>query len=182
MCNKTSECLNAGAVCNWIAEANSYGCDCPAGTYFSLVDNSCTSSKQLGQICKDTTECTVNATCLWQTSTSDMRCQCTISTYYQNDTKTCLFLKGLNDTCSSSAQCQIKSGLFCLSGTCQCDSSQYWNGIECQTKKTYNSYNLYSSMFCLNNYECKDSVGLTNCYSGYCRCSPTKAWNGNTCV
>lgn len=169
-------------MCQWSPERGESMCACPTGTYFTLTNNSCIAYKTLGAVCTDTTQCNVNATCLFQSTTSDMRCQCTVSAYYQSSTNLCLLQKNINDTCSADQECSTVQGLVCVSGYCQCDSNNFWNGANCETKKTYNSY--LQSQWCNSIYECRSSLGLTNCVAGRCQCSYPKSWSSaaNMCV
>ena len=42
-------------------------------------------------------------------------------------------------TCSSSSQCQDTALLQCISGTCGCNSTQYWTSTICKSKEVSQS-------------------------------------------
>lgn len=87
-------------------------------------------------------------------------------------TNTKLKEKPLNSTCSASYECT--TNLICLSGNCQCVSSDlYWTGEICVSKKTLNAT-------CSASYECATNL---ICLSGNCQCvSSDLYWTGEVCV
>lgn len=179
-CTKTSDCLNANAVCSWLSEQSNYACICPNGYYFSIITSSCTPYKALNAICTDNYECPINASCVLQTGSSDKKCVCVATQYYQTTSNTCQLLKNYGDNCNSSSECQSIFGLTCTNGLCQCYPNAFYNGNRCENKigissSSYGKYCSYSS-------ECKDSLGLNNCIKAQCTCSNPKTWNGANCV
>ena len=84
--------------------------------------------------------------------------------------------------------CNPTQGLTCSSGTgtdcscpntyganiCDCTTSQYWNGLQCVARVTFNAG-------CLHSYDCLYNTGLT-CAAGVCACATVNTyWTGTQC-
>ncbi|XP_071127056.1 uncharacterized protein [Mytilus edulis] len=79
--------------------------------------------------------------------------------------------EGPNSACTMNSECE--SNLVCLSGRCQCLSSDYfWNGFVCMTRKSINEE-------CEESRQCKLSL---QCRNKKCQCIESNYWTGSTCA
>ena len=84
--------------------------------------------------------------------------------------------------------CNPTKNLVCSSGTgtdcscpntygasvCDCTTLQYWNGLQCVNRVTFNAG-------CLHSYDCLYNTGLT-CVGGVCTCATANTyWTGTEC-
>ncbi len=73
----------------------------------------------------------------------------------------CSNLKTWNDTCTSSRECDINNFLTCISGHCDCNSTQFWNN---RNKKKVKKKKIYS--YFIEYCENKRTYG-SQCFSTY---------------
>lgn len=131
----------------------------------------------IGDVCTDTYQCTVNATCSFQSGSSTKTCTCAQNFFYRvGTTNQCLPLKNYTATCSSLPECNSLIGLICLGSICTCDPLYFFNGVECEVRKSVDSFNY--GVYCVDGAECKSVQG--NCFNGKCSCAPTKTYNPAT--
>ncbi|XP_063404716.1 receptor-type tyrosine-protein phosphatase eta-like [Mytilus trossulus] len=107
-----------------------------------------------------------NAVC----SNTVSKCVCTDDFYFNNSTKNCTQKVGVNQPCKINVECQ--TGLTCISKSCTCGSSKYWNGSNCANR-------IGGNQPCKINVECQ--TGLT-CISKSCTCGSSTYWNGSNCA
>lgn len=107
------------------------------------------------------------------------RCDCYNNSYiwdslYVNQSQKCMLkMTRLQGPCYGDLECEDFNYLSCVSGTCQCAPSDYWDGARCQQKRTYLDP-------CTGSFQCDDTRSLV-CALGpantnQCVCGPSSYW------
>ena len=171
-------------------------CDCAAAVYgaeYYYNGSYCVSSKSFNQSCNAGYECQL----LTQLTTcTGSKCVCSTSQYFKSGTSKCETLLIINQTCSQTDACNSGLGLSCQSGTCKCNSTQFWKLTGCINYYIYSQGTCQVDDQCLNNMICRTgtSVKACDCYTygtltsvGDCDCpAPVYGseyyYNGSYCV
>lgn len=88
--------------------------------------------------------------------------------------------KSFNETCTTDYECNWFINLKCSSSLiCDCNSTQFWNGSNCENKRVYNES-------CLSTYWCNTAINNLNCIqqtwsqdsnAGLCRCTSSQYYD-----
>lgn len=191
-CEKSLICKKANSFsCNCPTIVTTGKCDCPVPTInFEYYWNGtyCTSAKYYNE------SCTANYQCqsLTQfTSCSGSKCDCSSSQYFNFANNKCETLLTINNTCTQVGACDSGMNLFCQSGTCKCNSTQFWESNGCINFFSYNSGTCFSDDQCAVNLICKLAEPSCICprtvNNGTCDCPyPIYGleyyWNGTYCA
>lgn len=74
----------------------------------------------------------------------------------------------------NSRKCSSSFSLECINGSCECDSSHYFD-TKCHLRKNYMEY-CYEK-----NFNCINDANLL-CLDGVCKCDNKSYWNGHSCL
>ncbi|CAM4949592.1 unnamed protein product [Rotaria socialis] len=161
-CTLTSQCdYRVNLICS-----NNL-CTCPSGTNYDStmsingITGYCTAAEGYMDNCTASLTCSSSQSLYcdftyYGNVSASGKCLCNSSWSYWDGT-TCASKLSIGGECSSNINCISSLGLFCSNytqsmGTCDCDSSHYWNGT-CSLKLWYN-------VSCTSSYVCDDNRGL----------------------
>ena len=136
-------------------------CDCSDYYFFDLATNLCQPLSDRNSTCSDSCECMAPYRCV------SGICDCYY--FYSSLNQTCVDFLTFGDQCSSTAQCAATPNalLSCITGTCACNASGYWDGSQCQFTNNFRATcttdsNCFSGLVC-RSIACLGSTKRCSC-------------------
>lgn len=181
-CSRPDECLPShNLICsNRDFSPSGSLCKCKENYYFNKENQTCLEKKLNLIECQSNDECCCGMIC-----GLDGKCECINTKWFDPDSRYCQPKFYFNSYCTNTDQCMPNTSMICNQTTnrCSCSYLAYWNGTNCETKRTYMNEcsKLDSCNFQFQNLKCIKYADR-NENTNKCLCDDeTEYWNGTRC-